>query len=64
MLLKTYKFVGGAICLWFGIAAFAGWKAPSLGGSGAASGKSGSGWIIFSGGGRSSSGSGGWGGGK
>ena len=31
MLLKTYLAFGIATCLWFAVAAAAGWKAPNLG---------------------------------
>lgn len=69
MLLKTYLVVGAAVCLWFATASALGWKAPSFGGSGFGSsgtsyGPSGGGGVYFPGGGRSTSGSGGWGGGK
>ena len=32
-LYKFYMIVGLGVCLWFTVAAVAGWKAPNLGGS-------------------------------
>ena len=55
MLSKVYIGVGAAVCLWWAVAAFGGWKSPSLGGAG---GSRGYGGGFYYGGG------GGWGGGK
>lgn len=45
--LKFYIAVGAAVCLWFTVAAFAGWKAPKIFsgfGSGRGGGYYGGGW--------------------
>lgn len=66
MLFKTYLVFGAGVCLWFAAASALGWKAPSLGMTGPGGGSSsyGPSGGYYIPGGRSSSGSGGWGGGK